>query len=85
MRLQQGRRRRCLDRQAGRFGEDEVGDAEGAAATAVPAPEPEAAAEATRLAEGTNDMATFQILELDTNTLEATETFSFNHNCEEAQ
>ncbi len=47
--------------------------------------EPEAMAEATRLAEETNDMATIQVLKLDTDTLEATETFSFDHNCEEAQ
>jgi hypothetical protein len=47
--------------------------------------EPEAMAEATRLAEETDDMATVQILELDTATLEATEVFSVHYNCEEAQ
>ena len=47
--------------------------------------ETEAGAEATRLAEETDDMATVQILELDTATLEATEVFSVHYNCEEAQ
>ena len=47
--------------------------------------ETEAGAEATRLAEETDDMATVQILELDTATLEATEVFSVHYNCEEAR
>ena len=46
---------------------------------------PEAMAEATRIESETEDMATIQLLALNTATLEATEVFSVHHNCEEAQ
>jgi hypothetical protein len=46
---------------------------------------PEAMAEATRIESETDDMATIQILALNTATLEATEVLIVHHNCEDEQ